>query len=114
MKLFVSLGSLPELQRLDVGWRRHALLDWQIELWRSWSFYFCEISIWLGSFIFFDGHWHLAGQTWNLVSLPTIVSFFIACVLRNKLLYLLRRDVLRRILERPEYAAKMHPTASKS
>ena len=105
MKLFASLGSLPELQRLDASRRRAALTDWRIELWRSWSFYLREVSIWLGSFLFFDGLWHLAGQTWSLVSLPSIVAFFVALVLRNHLLYFPKRDVLHKILERPTNAA---------
>jgi hypothetical protein len=105
MKLFASLGSLPELQRLDTSRRRAALFDWRIELWRSWSFYLREVSIWLGSFELFDGLWHLAGQTWSLVSLQSIITFGVALVLRNHLLYFPRRDVLRKILERQTYAA---------
>jgi hypothetical protein len=104
MRLFASLSSLPELQRLDASRRHAALTDWRMELWRSWSFYLGEISIWLGSFLFFDGMWHLAGQTWSLVSLPSIVAFAVAYILRNHLLYFRRRDVLHKILEGQTYA----------
>ena len=105
MKLFTSLSGLPELQRLDASRRRAALFDWRIELWRSWGFYLCEVSIWLGSFLIFDGLWHFAGWPWSLVSMPSIVAFFVAWALRNQLLYLRRREVLQKILERPDYAA---------
>jgi len=105
MNLIFTLRSLPELKRLDARRRHSALVEWQIELWRSWSFYLCEISIWLGSFIFFDGLWHLAGQNWKLVSFPTIIAFLVALLLRNHLLYLRKRGVLEKILEAPAYVA---------
>ena len=105
MNLMLTLRRLPELKRLDARRRHSALIEWQVELWRSWSFYLCEISIWLGSFIVFDGLWHLVGQTWKLVSIPTIIAFLAALLLRNHLLYLRKRDVLQKILGTPAYAA---------
>jgi hypothetical protein len=105
MKLALFLIRLPELRHVDQRRRVEALREWQIELGRSWSFYFQEISTWVGSILFFGVIWHLAGQSWHLISVPTIIALLVALPLRNQLLYLPRRDVLREILERPYYAA---------
>jgi hypothetical protein len=108
MGIFINLSSLPELQRLDKRRRSRALLDWRIELWRGWAIYFIELGIFVSVLAFFRVVWHvIIGSVhwpWYADLIWIIPGSFTALALRNHLLYLRRRDVLAKILERPEYA----------
>lgn len=108
MKLVFNIAKLPELQRLDASRRREAIVDWRIALWKSWSNYFIEIGSFMAALVFFNWLWHLvAGNVLPRYAdfvwiLPAVIT---ATVLRNYLIFLPRRDVLAKILQKPEYAS---------
>ena len=107
MSIIINLASLPELQRLDKQRRGRAILDWRIELWKGWSVYFIELGLFIGVIAIFRVLWHfIPGSVhwpWYADLIWILPASFTAVALRNYVIYLRRRDVLAKILERPEY-----------
>ena len=108
MGIIFNLSNLPELQRVDKQHRRKAILDWRAALWKGWGMYLFELSIFIGPIGGFNTLWHfIVGNThwpWYSDFIWIVPGSFTAILLRNNLIYLRRRDVLKNILERPEYA----------
>ena len=108
MNMILKLTTLPELQHLDRARRRSAVLDWWIALWKSWPLFLADAAI--GCFalqgfelltrLITDVSW-LQFVVRGLLFVPT---FYLVCVVRNQAIFLPRRDVLRVILQNPDYA----------
>jgi hypothetical protein len=110
MNILLNLNSLPELQRLDKQRRGRAIRDWHIELWKGakgWTVYLLELGIFISVFAAFRALWHFVGVHWSWYGdfVWLLPAALIAVLIRNQFIYLRRRDVLAKILERPDYAS---------
>jgi hypothetical protein len=90
------------MQALAPKQRRLALLNWQIELWRSWRFYLCEMGIFLGTGVLLLFVWEWCGLQSSLRFLAIVAALLGTRPLIERFLYLPRGEILRRIVQQIE------------
>jgi hypothetical protein len=109
MQLILNLTKLPELQRLDRERRRSVVIEWWIELWKSWPIFLADFGL---------GCCTLSAVEWMTTSITDvsllrflvrgaliIPAFCFVSIVRNHLIFIPRSAALKRILERPEFRA---------